>query len=159
MQEGCLNEMMECNPSNYYALAKDTLRRFLEIYCLENQVCFKWVRLFYMFGQGQNPNSLFAQLDRALEENQRSFNMSKGEQVRDYLPVEEVASNIVKIATQKKITGIINNCSSNPQILKNLVRDYLLNKNKKINLNLGFYPYSQLEPMSFWGDNFKLNQI
>lgn len=159
MKEGCLNEKLDCNPSNYYALAKDMLRRFLEIYCYENKICFKWIRLFYMFGEGQYSNSLFSQLDRALEEKQLVFNMSKGEQIRDYLPVEKVADNIVRISTQKKVTGIINNCSADPQKLKNIVRNYLVQKNKEINLNLGYYPYSSLEPMAFWGDNSKLKQL
>jgi hypothetical protein len=32
-------------------------------------------------------------------------------------------------------------------------------KKSKIKLNLGFYPYSPIEPMEFWGDNRKLKQI
>lgn len=159
MQEGCLNETTRCNPTNFYALAKHSLQCFLEIYCKQKEVCFKWTRLFYMYGEGQNSNSLFSQLYKALEDKKTFFNMSGGEQVRDYLPVEEVARNIVKISTQKKITGIINNCSFNPQKLIDILNDYLTRNNKKIHFNLGYYPYSPLEPMSFWGDNFKLKKI
>lgn len=159
LQNGCLNETMFCEPNNYYALAKFTLFRFLDIYFKEKLVCFKWVRLFYMYGQGQNPHSLIAQLDKAIEQNLFEFNMSSGEQVRDYLSVEEVAKNIVKIATQKKVSGVINNCSGNPQKILNFVKKYLLEKKLEINLNPGFYPYSPLEPMEFWGDNQKLKKI
>jgi len=28
-----------------------------------------------------------------------------------------------------------------------------------VELNLGFYPYPSYEPMAFWGDNSKLNEI
>ncbi|MCU0327371.1 MAG: NAD-dependent epimerase/dehydratase family protein [Chitinophagales bacterium] len=159
LQEGCLNEEMPCYPSNYYALAKDSLRRFLEIYCAEKEVNLKWVRLFYIYGEGQNPNSLIPQLDKAIADNLDAFNMSGGEQIRDYLPVEKVAENIVKIALQDKVTGIINNCSGNPKKLVTFVQDYLSMKKSKIKLNLGFYPYSPIEPMEFWGDNRKLKQI
>ena len=106
--------------------------------------------------QGQNPNSLLSQLDRALVNGDAVFNMSGGEQVRDYLPVEKVAENIVKIALQQNVTGIINCCSGKGITVKEFVENYLKEKNKTITLNLGYYPYADYEPMSFWGDDRKL---
>jgi dTDP-6-deoxy-L-talose 4-dehydrogenase (NAD+) len=85
--------------------------------------------------------------------------MSGGEQIRDYLPVEDVARYIGKIALQKKVTGIINICSGNPQKLIDFINCYLLKKNKMIKLNLGYFNYSDIEPMWFWGDNSKLKLI
>lgn len=159
MYEGELNEDMPTFPANYYALAKDTLRRMLEIFQRQNAFDLKWVRLFYMYGEGQNPKSLLAQLDKAIEIKDKIFNMSGGEQIRDYLPVQVVARNIVTIAMQNKINGIINNSSGIPQKLKIFVTDYLEKNNKNIKLNLGFYPYSPYEPMEFWGKNDKLKKI
>ena len=85
--------------------------------------------------------------------------MSGGEQVRDFLPVEKVAENIVKIALQKKVTGVVNCCSGEPVTVKAFVDKYLIEKNKRITLNLGFYPYPDYEPMRFWGDISKLKKI
>ena len=107
----------------------------------------------------QNPNSLLSQLNRALQNGDAVFNMSGGEQVRDYLPVEKVAVYIVSIALQQSVTGIINCCSGKGITVKELVQNYLKVKNKSIHLNLGFYPYTDYEPMSFWGDDGKLNKI
>ena len=159
MIEGELNENMPTNPTNYYALAKNTLRNMLEIHQIKNKFDLKWMRLFYMFGSGQNSNSLIPQLEKAINNEAPFFNMSGGEQIRDYLPVTEVANNIVKIALQSKITGIINNCSGKPQRVLDIVNNYLQENSKKINLNLGYYPYSSFEPMNFWGSNQKLNKI
>jgi nucleoside-diphosphate-sugar epimerase len=159
MKEGCLSEDMETEPANLYALAKDKLRRTLEKLAFERQIHFKWVRLFYMYGKGQGANSLFSQLDRALENKEPVFNMSGGEQERDFLPVEQVAKNIIDIALQKKVESIINCCSGKPVAVKDLVRQYLDQKRQKIKLNLGFYPYTDYEPMKFWGDNSKLKLI
>ncbi len=158
-QEGKLSEDMPTQPGNYYAKAKDDLRRQVEVLQYRFSFSFKWVRLFYMYGKGQNPKSLLSQLDRALENDEQVFNMSGGEQVRDYLPVSKVAEYIVKIALQKEVTGIINCCSGVPITVKELVRNYLKEKNKNIQLNLGFYPYPDYEPMIFWGDNKKLKLI
>lgn len=159
MQQGSLSENMETKPANPYAIAKDTLRRQLQE--LQTQLAFqlKWVRLFYMYGAGQNPNSLLSQLDRALENGDAVFNMSGGEQVRDFLPVEKVSENIVAIALQEKVTGIINCCSGQPVKVKDFVENYLKAKEKKIALNLGYYPYPDFEPMEFWGSINKLKII
>ena len=159
MQEGCLREDMITAPANAYAVAKDSLRKQLQLFQQNRSFLLKWVRLFYMYGAGQNPNTLLSQLEKALEENQVAFNMSGGEQVRDFLPVEEVADYIIRIAVQDEITGIINCCSGKPVTVKQFVEDYLRKKNKSIKLNLGFYPYADYEPMAFWGDNSKLKQI
>lgn len=159
MQEGELSELIEPKPTNSYSIAKDTLRKKIaQLQHLDN-INFKWVRLFYMYGSGQSPNSLLSQLDRSLSMNETIFNMSGGEQERDYLPVEEVAANIINIALQQTVTGIINCCSGNPIKVKDFVINYLQTKNKYIQLNLGYYPYVDYEPMSFWGNNKKLKTI
>lgn len=159
MVEGCLKEDLLTTPDNAYALAKDTLRKFLFELQKKQKFALKWVRLFYMYGKGQAKNSLIAQLDSAIGNNETTFNMSGGEQERDYLKIEEVAKNLVAIALQNNIQGIINCSSGKPIKVKDFVQQYLEKNQKKIDLNLGFYPYSKIEPMSFWGDNSKLNTI
>ena len=85
--------------------------------------------------------------------------MSGGEQVRDYLPVQKVGEYIANIALQQKIDGIINCCSGQPISIREFVKDYLIKNKKSITLNFGYYPYTDYEPMSFWGDNSKLKMI
>jgi len=112
-----------------------------------------------MYGAGQNFKSLIPQLDAALEAGASVFNMSGGEQTRDFMPVTAVADAIVKVALQQEVTGIINISSNQPVTVKQFVLDHLRSKNRKIQLNLGFYPYPDFEPMHFWGDNSKLKSI
>ena len=83
MQSGALKEDLETKPANSYALAKDNLRKFLEK--LQETIVFdlKWIRLFYIYGKGQRPDSILSQLDAALERKGGVFNMSGGEQLRD----------------------------------------------------------------------------
>ena len=158
-QSGCLSEDLPTKPNMAYPIAKDTLRRFINQLKLRFDFKFKWIRLFYMYGKGQSPKSLIPQLDNALERNEESFNMSGGEQLRDYLHVEKVAEYIVKISLQNRICGIINCCDGKPISIRKLIEDYLNANNKKIKLNLGFYSYPDYEPMAFWGDNTKLRSI
>ncbi|MFX1310997.1 MAG: NAD-dependent epimerase/dehydratase family protein [Promethearchaeota archaeon] len=158
-QSGCLSEDFSSNPSMAYPLAKDCLRKFIEELKKYYKFKFKWIRLFYMFGEGQTPKSIIPQLNIALENNEKVFNMSGGEQLRDYLPVEKVAEYIVKISLHRNFTGIINCCSGEPISIRKLVEDYLKSKNKSIELNLGYYPYPDYVPMAFWGDNTKLRSV
>lgn len=159
MREGKLTEDMISFPQNAYAHAKNELRLFIErlqkIYSFQ----YNWIRLFYMFGKRQNAKSLLSQLQAALDKGDDSFNMSGGEQTRDFLPVEKVAQYIVDIATQTKIQGMVNCCSGIPVTVKQFVEQYLKKNNASIQLNLGYYPYPDYEPMHFWGDNSKLKKI
>ena len=159
MQSGTLQETLETKPDNPYGLAKDTLRKYLEQLNIKVDFNLKWIRLFYMYGKGQNSNSILSQLETALERNIKVFNMSIGEQLRDYLPVEKVAEYIVRISLQDKINGVINCCSGKPISIRKLVENYLIEKNKNIKLNLGYYDYPDYEPMAFWGSTKKLNKI
>jgi len=159
MKEGCLYEDMISDPQNAYALAKDTLRKFLEQLQAKHSYELKWIRLFYMYGGGQNPNSLLSQLESTAAKGDKIFNMSGGEQERDYLPVEKIGHYLKVIALQNKINGIINCCSGKPVKIIDLVEDFMKKRNIAIQLNKGYYPYAQDEPMSFWGNTTKLNEI
>ncbi|MEO9021715.1 MAG: NAD(P)-dependent oxidoreductase [Ginsengibacter sp.] len=159
LQEGMLSEEVPALPSNPYAIAKDTLRKFLEQLQKLYPFDLKWTRLFYLYGKGQNPKAILSQLETAISNREKEFNMSSGEQQRDYLPVEKVATYIVKIALQKKVNGIINCCSNQPITINQLVENFLAEKKQSIKLNKGFFPYPDHEPMHFWGDDTKLKKI
>lgn len=159
LKEGCLNEETPTEPVTNYGIAKDTLRKFLQQLKVQYRFNFNWLRLFYMYGQGQHPKSLIPQLEQAILNKQPSFDMSKGDQQRDYLPVEKVAEYIVDIALKQKDFGVVNCCSGKPVTVKSFAEEYLSKKNAKIQLNLGAHPYPDYEPFAFWGDNSKLKKL
>jgi len=159
IQNGCLQEEMQTNPSNSYGLAKDTLRKFIQELNKKFDFTYNWIRLFYLYGDGQNSKSLLSQLENALKNKEEIFNMSGGEQLRDYMAVGKVAEYIKLIAINNNVSGIINCCSGIPISVRCLVEAFLKNNNSEIKLNLGYYPYSDYEPFAFWGDNSKLLKI
>lgn len=160
LQNGCLGEDTLAQPVTNYALAKDTLRKFMEALLVDYpEVSFAWLRLFYMFGLGQNPKSLLGQLEETIQNKEPVFNMSGGEQLRDYLPVETVARYIARLAVLAEVTGIINVCSGQPVSVRKMVEDWINTRDVAIKLNLGHYPYVNYEPMAFWGDNKKLLKL
>ena len=151
MKEGPLSVDMVADPHNPYALAKDTLRNFLQHLQLHETFKLKWLRLFYTFGKGQMGSSLLSQLEMAVANEEKVFNMSGGEQLRDYLPVEQMAEKIVDFSCDNALNGIFNCCSGFPISIKKLVKDYVSKNGYDIKLNFGYYPYNDYEAMAFWG--------
>lgn len=156
MQSGPLSEVMAAQPANPYGLAKDTLRRQLEQLQRQTPFALNWARLFYLHGDGQAANSLWPQLQSAVARGEASFPMSGGEQLRDYLPVTEVAKHLVDLALAQRDNGIVNVCSGRPISVRQLVEGWVADNGWAIQLDLGRYPYPDHEPMAFWGDDRKL---
>jgi len=159
MQSGELNENTETKPINPYGLAKDSLRKCLQALQKEMPFTLQWARLFYMHGSGQNSSSILAQLDSAIDRGDSIFNMSGGEQLRDYLPVEDVALRLVCLIEHSGHDGIFNVCSGRPVSIRRLVEMHMKKRQVSIQLNLGYYPYPDYEPIAFWGDSRKLDRL
>lgn len=155
MKNGLIEDDELTDPITKYGIGKDLLRRMLETL----DINLKWLRLFYMYGEGQSERTLFGQLDRAIRANELDFSMSMGEQIRDYLHVNDVARYIVKAALQEKVNGPINICSGSPISIRKFVEDYITSKKSLIKIKLGERPYSSCEPFAFWGSKRKLERI
>ena len=150
-RNGPLPETLPPEPALPYPRAKDALRRRIEA-SLPAGATLIWARLFYMHGPGQNPRSVLAQLDAAIDRGDPLFPMSMGEQLRDYLPVEEVAHRLVRLAEADGASGIYNICSGRPISIRRLVEERIATRGASIALDLGRFPYPDYEAMAFWGD-------
>lgn len=159
MIEGELNESMPSRPVISYAQGKNQLREFLSELQKKESFELDWVRLFYMYGKGQGPKSILSLLAKHIENNEPVFNMSKGDQLRDYLHVKTIAEVIVKLALLNHGNGIVNCCSGKPISIKQLVEDFIDNNGSSIKLKLGYYAYPDYEPFQFWGSTKKLNSL
>lgn len=159
LQSGPLSEETMPQPSNPYGLAKNTLRLFLESLQREQPFTLQWARLFYLYGVGQNPNSLLASLDRAIEAGEQLFNMSAGEQLRDYLAIDVAAGYLAELLLRRNFSGVVNCSSGQPISVRALVEQRLLERGASITLNLGHHGYSLHEPMAFWGVAERLQQL
>ena len=158
MQSGPLREDSEVRPDNPYGFAKDTLRRQLEYLQQVSPFNLTWTRLFYLYGEGQAEKSLLPQLKRAVERGDLLFSMSGGEQLRDYLPVADVAKHLVSLAMAARDNGVVNVCSGKPISVRRLVEGWIKENGWSIGLSLGHYSYPVYEPMAFWGNRDKLTR-
>jgi len=85
--------------------------------------------------------------------------MSEGEQLRDFLPVSDMADFAVNLALKQADAGIVNICSGKPISVRGLVEQWLTESGSTMKLNLGHYPYPDYEPMAFWGNPEKLEKL
>lgn len=158
--EGCLKENLNVKPVTSYAIAKDSLRKFIIELKKNFDFTYKWIRIFYVYGEGQSETSLMHLLDKAIKDKDYEFKMSGGKQLRDFLYIDDLTKYICLIARQKiYVDQVINCCSGKPIFIKDLVENYLREKKCKIKLNLGYYAYPDYEPMYFWGDRTFLNSL
>lgn len=159
MQSGSLDESLPTKPDNCYGFAKDVLRRQLEILREQEPFNLTWARLFYPYGEGQSANSLRSQFKATIDSGKTVFNMSGGEQLRDFLPVETVAYYLVGLARLNRDCSLVNICNGEPISVRQLVEKWVEESDRQIALNRFYYPYPDYEPMAFWGNARKLKSL
>lgn len=87
----CCGEETPLRPATLYGTAKDATRRVLEAYAAATGLSFAWGRVFFPYGPGERPERVIAAAARAAITGE-PLACSSGEQVRDLLYVEDVAS-------------------------------------------------------------------
>jgi len=160
LTDGCLSEDGRLNPVSFYGLAKMTLSQMLAIHCQSKPgVDLKWLRYFYVYGANQRPQSLLRQLMNAIENGDEAFNMSPGDQLRDFIHVETLAHNTLMVAQQSLVTGPINIGNGKPTKVLDFVEDLIRLSKARISPNTGHYPYHPYEPFAFWANTEKMSLI
>lgn len=159
MQQGCLAESLPTAPVVAYAQAKDRLRLQLQslVQRLPLQLC--WLRLFYLYGEGQAATSLYAQLRAAVQRGDARFPLSPGDQLRDFQPIDSAAAQIAALTVATPSAPIVNICSGRPLSVVDFVRERLAQWGAQIELDRGVYPYPAYEPHAFWGDRRQLDHL
>ena len=157
LREGKLNERMKVSPTTPYSKSKNELRKFIFSKKNKYNITIQWLRIFYIYGRYQSKNTLFGQIDETIKKRKKIFNMSSGQQIRDYLPIKNLCIIIKLLVDNPKVTGIINGCSGKKLKLINIINKYI--GNTKINLNKNYYKKPKHEPINFWGCCKKLNKL
>ncbi len=150
LKSGCLEVNDICDPVTPYGFAKHTLHKSLLFLQRKKKFNLAWARIFYTIGIGQSRNSIIPQLDEAIDRGDSQFNMTKGEQLLDYLPITKVSNHLITLVVQQS-NGTYNVCSGNPISVRELVERRVTERKSTIALNLGHYPPNNYSPKSFWG--------
>lgn len=156
---GEVDENTATNPKNSYGIAKDFLRRSLELLCKQYSVTYQWLRIFYIYGDDEFNNSIFTKLLKANNEGKSHFDLNIAELLYDFIHIDELVHQITLVITQSKINGIINCCTNEPISLKTMVENFVKMNDLNLKINYGAYPLRPYDSRALWGSNKKLNLI
>jgi nucleoside-diphosphate-sugar epimerase len=149
-----LDEKSPTRPSTMYAAAKLAFYHLSEQICSSSQISFAWGRVFHVYGPGENPNRLVPAAIRRLL-NGQDFPASAGDQVRDYLYVDDVASAFLRLGETKEV-GAFNICSSSPITIRDLLSRVHEMCNSRGRVLFGAKEYNAHDPAFICGSNKRI---
>lgn len=157
--EGAIDENTPCNPLSQYGIAKNALRKSIELYAKEHNCVYQWLRAFYIYSDDDNGNSVFAKLRQATKNGQKTFPFTTGKNKYDFLEVNELVAQICQTILQEKVVGIINCCSGKPISLAKQIEWYIKYYNLNIKLDYGKFLDRPYDSPCIYGDNTKIKLI
>jgi nucleoside-diphosphate-sugar epimerase len=154
MRNTPLTEEAPAKPFTLYAAAKLAFYLVAQQRAAQLGIGLAWARLFYLYGPYEDERRLVPAEIQALSAG-REFPGTSGEQVRDFLHVEDVASAVCALS-RHKLEGVFNVCSSEPVTIADLMRTLgqLLGRPELI--HLGALPHRDWDPAYICGDNQRL---
>jgi nucleoside-diphosphate-sugar epimerase len=136
-------------PRTPYAAAKAATYMVLSQYLAEHKVEFAWCRVFYLFGENEDPNRLFPYVHSQLKAG-KCVDLTSGDQIRDYLDVKIAGRMIADIAGGQR-QGAFNICSERPTTVRQLVEELADYYNARHLLHFGAKPENPDELPFIWG--------
>lgn len=157
--EGSINDDTPCNPITPYGIAKNMLRQITQMLAEKNNVCFQWMRGFYIVGNTKYGSSIFSKITASSEEGRREFPFTMGQNQYDFVDYSDFCNQVSCVVAQNKINGIINICSGRPEKLADRVERFIRENNFNITLKYGAFPDRPYDSKAVWGDCSKIEQI
>lgn len=154
MRSTPLKEDSSIKPFTLYAAAKHAFHVVATQRAEQLGMGFAWARLFYLYGPFEDERRLIPAAIKALSAGQE-FKTTSGEQVRDYLHIEDVASGLVALSAHGA-TGAFNVSSGAPVTIAALMQTLgeLLGRPELI--RRGAFPNREWDPMYVCGENARL---
>jgi len=154
---GFLREDSPTRPTTIYAAAKLALNLVGQQVSQSLGGTFAWARLFYLYGPLEDPRRVVPALIRALRRGE-PFPATAGEQVRDYLYIEDVAAALWILA-ERRGHGVFNIASGMPVTMRQFMETVGAITGKSHLIRFGAVPYRDWDPMFICGDNRRLREI
>lgn len=142
-------------PNSLYGTCKASLYHIFEKFCPQTNLSGAWGRIFYLYGPHEPPEKLVASAIRQLLQN-KPFPCSHGNQVRDFMQVEDVADAFVKLL-DSPVQGAVNIASGQSITLKSLLSTIGILLDSENHLQFGAVKAPPNEPPVILADTTKLS--
>jgi nucleoside-diphosphate-sugar epimerase len=154
---GYLSERTPARPASLYAAAKLSCCLLGQQIAVQAKINFAWGRVFHPYGPQEDERRLVPAAICALMRG-NAFPATQGEQVRDYIHVEDVA-NAFCVLTEKQANGVFNISSGLPVSIRQLLMT-IGNLMGCVDLiQFGAQPYRDWEPPFICGNNSRLKNL
>lgn len=107
------------DPQTLYGNGKNAVYNVAKVYCKQNEIDFKWPRIFNLYGPNEKPQRLMPSVINSCLKGE-DVKVSDCLKFQDYLHVEDTASGIVDVF-ESELQGAVNICSGQPVQLKTIV--------------------------------------
>lgn len=143
-------------PNDAYGSVKTLTANYLRNLFEYTKTEWYWIRVFSVFGEGENPNWLIPTVISKLLKNV-PVELTACEQKYDYLYIKDFCNQLLCVINSKtNNSGIFNICNSKSNAIKELLRELAsLMKVSNNLLQFGHIPYRQRQNMLIAGDNTK----
>ena len=156
-QTGALTEgKTPMQPQTLYGAAKYALYLALEKFADVSGVSFSGGKVFFLFGADESPNRLVPSVIRALLKNEPA-KTSHGEQIRDFMFVEDVAEAFVMLL-ESDVRGVINIASGRKTKLREIIETLGEITGKPELLQIGALVSNENEPPEIVADITRLTE-
>ncbi len=145
-------------PVSPYSLSKVNAEMLIQTYCLNHNKKFTNLRIFNFYGEHMPEDFFIPQMINSLKR-EEDFLMTKGEQTRDFLYIDDVVNAL--LLTAKSINSYnetMNVCSGKGTKLNELAAAVNERMNSKAKIIFGAIPYRDNEVWEMIGDNSKIKQ-
>jgi len=152
------NENQLPKPVSPYSLSKVNAEMLIQTYCLNHNKKFTNLRIFNFYGEHMPEDFFIPQMINSLKR-EEDFLMTKGEQTRDFLYVDDVVQALLLTAKNtNSYNETMNVCSGKGTKLNELAAAVNKKMNAKAKIIVGAIPYRDNEVWEMIGDNSKIKQ-
>lgn len=144
-------------PSFVYGTCKQALQSMLEIFSAQTGISYAWGYVFFLYGKYEYPYRLVPSVMDALIRGE-NIDCTSGQQIRDFLYVEDVADAFVRLL-DSDFQGSINIASGQALQLKELINKIVDLSNNKNLVNIGGKPTPQNERYQILADTSRLKTV
>lgn len=150
-----ISENDVCNPTTLYGKAKLQCAQLSAELCKKFGIEHSWLRLFSVYGPDDNHEWLIQYLIKEMLLN-KDINVTKGEQLWDYLYIDDVSEMFFKLKDATGV-GIANLGSGKGAQVKYIIEKIKELTNSKSKINFGAIPYRDDQVMLMEADITKLS--
>jgi nucleoside-diphosphate-sugar epimerase len=155
--QGYLREDTPVGPKTLYAAAKLSCYLMSREMAGQSKTGFAWGRIFYPYGPQEDERRVVPAAICSLLRG-CPFPATGGEQVRDYIHVEDVALAFCLLA-ERGAQGVFNIASGTPVTVRQLLEAIGALTGRGDLLQFGVLPYRDWEPSFICGDNSRLRTL